>query len=102
MKVRNESALPYLLLGLGLGAMGGFLSALLAFKESRQYLRSEAAKSLEYLSVGGKKLRERAGELAQKGRELISQRCCQCGAPVDAMNGDGREEGVSEPSDPSR
>ncbi len=97
MNVKNESGFPYLLLGLGLGAVGGFLSALLALKESRQYLRSEGAKSLEYLTTGGKKLRERAEGIAQKARELISQRCCQCGAPVRTANVNGNEEKIAEP-----
>jgi gas vesicle protein len=97
MNVKNESGFPYLLLGLGLGAVGGFLSALLAFRESREYLRSEAAKGVEYLSTSGKKLRERAEGMAQKGRELISQRCCQCGSPVDPSTVNGKEEKIAEP-----
>ncbi len=97
MNLKNESGFPYLLLGVGLGAMGGFLSALLAFRESREYLRSEAAKSLEYLSVGGKKLRDKAEDIAQRGRELISQRCCQCGSPVHDPTVNGKEEKTTEP-----
>ena len=72
----NDSAkLPYLVIAAGLGAIGGALSALLARKESREYIRERGAKGLEYLNQTGAKLRESAEGLVVKGRELIGG-CC--------------------------
>jgi gas vesicle protein len=97
MNTNSESRFRYFWVGLGLGAISAVLSALLARKESREYLREQGAKSLEYLSAGGKKLRESAEGIAQKGRELMSQRCSHCGTPVDATTGDGNQEDKAEP-----
>ncbi len=96
MNTKNESGLSYFWVGLGLGAIGGFLSALLALKESRECLRNEGAQSLEYLSGGRKKLWERAEGLAQKGREFISHCCSRCGTAVH-RTGNGKDEESAEP-----
>ena len=97
INTKKESGFPYFWVGVGLGAIGGFLSALLALKESREYLRNEGAQSLEYLTAGRKKLWERAEDIAQKGRELISQCCSQCGAPVRSKTGNGTDEESAQP-----
>lgn len=97
MNTTSESRFRYFFAGMGLGAIGAVLSALLSRKESREYLREQGAKSLGYLSAGGKKLRESAEGIAQKGRELMSQRCSQCGTPVDITTGDGNQENKAEP-----
>ena len=39
MKTNGESKFSYLLIGLGLGAIGGLMAALLARKETRESLR---------------------------------------------------------------
>ena len=97
MNTTSESRFWYFFVGMGLGAIGAVLSAPLARKESRKYLREQGAKSLGYLSAGGKKLLESAEGIAQKGREIMSQRCSQCGAPVDVTTGDGNQEDKAEP-----
>ncbi len=97
MNIKHEPGFSYFWIGIGLGAIGGFLSALLALRESREYLRNEGAKSLQCLSAGGKKLRERAEGLAQKGGELISQRWCQCGTTVRNTTANGNEDKIAEP-----
>ncbi len=97
MSTKNESGFPYFWVGVGLGAIGGFLSVLLALKESREYLRSEAAQSLEYLTGSRKKLWERAEDIVQKGRELISQCCSQCGTAVRSRTGNGKDEESAQP-----
>jgi gas vesicle protein len=97
MNANGESRFRYFLIGMGLGATGAVLSALLARKESREYLREQGAKSLGYLSAGGKMLRESAEGIAQKGRELMSQRCSRCGTPIDVTTGNGSQEDKAEP-----
>jgi NAD-dependent DNA ligase len=97
MNTNRESRFRYLLVGLGLGAIGAILSALLARKETREYVREQGTKSFELLSAGRKKLLESAEGIAQKGRKLMSQHCSRCGAPADIATGDGKQEEKAEP-----
>lgn len=68
MKTTEPGKLSYLLLGIGLGALG---SVLLARKESRDLLRERSRKSLDYLNQQAAKLREAADEIAKRGKEFI-------------------------------
>ena len=97
MNTKHGSGFRYFWVGVGLGAIGGFLSALLALKESRESLRNEGAQSLEHLTTRRKKLWERAQDIAQKGRELISQCCSQCGTAVRSRTGNGKDEKSAQP-----
>ena len=60
MKTTESGKFSYLLLGIGLGAIG---SVLLARKETRDLLRERSKKSLEYLNQRAAKLRETAEEI---------------------------------------
>ena len=80
MTTNRESKLSYVLIGLGLGAIGGLMAALLARKETRELLRSCSSKTLDYLNKGGKKLREATEGIVEKGKELMSPRCCSVDA----------------------
>jgi gas vesicle protein len=71
MKTNGESKLPYLLVGLGLGAIAGLLSALLARKETREKVLERGTKSLDYLKEQGQRLRESSREAVKKGRNFI-------------------------------
>ena len=68
MKVTESGKFSYLLLGIGLGAVG---SVLLARKETRDLLRERSRKSLEYLNQRAAKLRETAEEIAKKGKDFV-------------------------------
>ena len=74
MRTRESGKLSYLFFGIGLGAVGGFISALLARKEMRNVVRERSAKSLEYVNQKAAKLREAADEIAKKGKEFIGPR----------------------------
>ena len=74
MRTRESGKLSYLFFGIGLGAVGGFISALLARKEMRNVVRERSRKSLDYVNQQAAKLREAADELAKKGKELIGPR----------------------------
>ena len=75
MKTNGESNFSYLLIGLGLGAIGGLMAALLARKETRESLRESSSKALDYLNQQGKKLRETTEGIVEKGKALVGQRC---------------------------
>ena len=72
MSTNGESKFFFLLIGLGLGAIGGLIAALLAREENREALREGGAKSLDYLNEQADKLRETTEALVEKGRDLMS------------------------------
>ena len=92
MKTNGESKFSYLLIGLGLGAIGGLMSALLARKETRELLRERSSKTLDYLNQQGKKLRETTEGIVEKGKELMSHRCCSVDATTEAEEQAYQEE----------
>ena len=71
MTTNGESKFSYLLIGLGLGAIGGLISAALARKDTRELLRERGNKSLDYLNQQAEKLRETADGIVKKGKEFI-------------------------------
>ena len=68
----GESKFSYLLIGLGLGAVGGLMAAILARKETRELIRERSGKSLDYLNQQAGKLRETADVIVQQGKKLIA------------------------------
>jgi gas vesicle protein len=76
MTTNGESKFSYLLIGLGLGAIGGLMAALLARQETRELLRERSRDSLDYLNQQAGKLRESADVIVKKGKELIGPHCC--------------------------
>ena len=80
MRTNGESKFSFLLIGLGLGAISGLMAALLARKETRDLLRERSTEALDYLSQKGKHLRETTEGIVDKGKELMSHRCCSVDA----------------------
>jgi gas vesicle protein len=72
MTTNGESKFSYLLVGLGLGAIGGFMAAILGRKETREVLRERGGKSLDYLNQQAGKLRETADVIVQQGKKLMA------------------------------
>jgi gas vesicle protein len=72
MSTNGESKFFFLLIGLGLGAIGGLIAALLAREENRQALREGGEKSLEYLNEQADKLRDTTEAIIEKGKDLMS------------------------------
>jgi hypothetical protein len=68
MTTNGESKFSYLLIGLGLGAIGGLMAAILVQKETREVLRE---RSRYYLNQQAGKLRETADVIVKKGKEFI-------------------------------
>jgi gas vesicle protein len=71
MKTREPSKFSYLLCGIGLGAIGGLISALLARKETRDLLRERGRKSLDYVNQQAAKLREAADEIGRRAKDFV-------------------------------
>jgi len=75
MITNGESKFSFLLIGLGLGAIGGLMAALLARKETRDLLRERSVEGLEYLNQKAGKLRESTDVIVKKGKEFIGPHC---------------------------
>jgi gas vesicle protein len=71
LTTNGESKFSSLLIGLGLGAIGGLMAAILARKEMRESLRERSINGLDYLNQQAGKLRESADAIAQQGKKLI-------------------------------
>jgi hypothetical protein len=56
------------------------MAVLLARKETRESLREHSRKTLGYLNQQGKRLRETTEGIVEKGKELVSHRCCSVDA----------------------
>ena len=74
MRTNGESKFSFLLIGLGLGAIGGLMAALLARKETRDLLR------------------ETTEGVVEKGKELVSQCCGSVDTTTAAREHDHKEE----------
>jgi gas vesicle protein len=74
MKTNREFKLPYLLAGIGLGAISGLLLAFRMNEDTRKHLRERTNKTREYLNQQAKKLRESAEAMVEKGKKIVSHR----------------------------
>ena len=83
MRTNGEFKFSFLVIGLGLGAIGGLMVALFARKETRDLLRERSTEALDYLSQKGKNLRDTTEGIVDKGRELMSHRCCSVDASAE-------------------
>ena len=86
MKTNGESRFSLLLIGLGLGAIGALVAALLARKETRQLLRERSTGALDYLSQQTNKLRATSEAIVEKGKELMSHGCCSGDAAAETQD----------------
>ena len=91
MRTNDDSKISFLLIGLGLVAIGGVIATLLARKETRESLRESSRKTLDYLNQQGQKLRETTEGIIEKGKELMSHRCCS-GDTTSEAHQEGRRE----------
>ena len=84
MRTNDESKFSFLLIGLGLGAIGGLMAALLARKETRDLVAERSRKAVDYLNQQAKKLCETSEGIVEKGKQLMSHRCCSVDATTEA------------------
>ena len=72
MTTNGKSKFSYLLIGLGLGAIGGLMAALLGRQETRELLRERSNKGLDYLNQQAGKLRESADVIVKTMNDFKS------------------------------
>ena len=72
MRTNGETKFSYLVVGLGLGAIGGLMAAILARKETREALIERSGRSLDFLNRQAGKLRETADVMVQQGKKLLA------------------------------
>jgi len=92
MRTDDDSKFSFLLIGLGLAAIGGLMAALLGRKETRELLRERSRKTVDYLNQQGKKLCETTEAIVEKGKELVSHGCCSGDAATAAQEQAYQEE----------
>jgi len=83
MRTTREAKFSFLLIGLGLAAIGALMAALLARKETRKSLRERSTEALDYLSQQTNKLRETSEVIVDKGQELLRHRCGSVDATME-------------------
>ena len=81
------SKVTYFLVGLGVGALVGILCTPQAGEETREFLSKKADETKDYAQRKARELRERAEDVVEGGKELVTRTKEQITAAVDA----GRE-----------
>ncbi len=71
MITKDKFRIPYLLVGVGLGAVAGLLLAPGAVEQMWKYLREQSHRGLDTLNKRAGKLRESAAAIAKNGKEFI-------------------------------
>ncbi len=80
----EQNRLSYFFLGLGLGVAVGLLFAPKSGAETRDLILSKADEGKEYLRRRTEDLRDSAGDLIEKGRNVVSQQKDQLNQAVEA------------------
>jgi gas vesicle protein len=78
------SKVSYFLVGLGIGAAVGILFAPKSGEETRDYLTSKADEGREYAQRKARELRERAEDLIERSKEIMSKQKDDISSAVDA------------------
>lgn len=78
------SKVSVFLVGLGIGALIGILFAPKSGEETRDYLSSKADEGRDYAQKKARELRERAEDLIERSKEIMSRQRDSISAAVDA------------------
>jgi len=78
------SKVSVFLVGLGIGALIGILFAPKSGEETRDYLTSKADEGRDYAQKKARELRERAEDLIERSKEIMSRQRESINAAVDA------------------
>lgn len=82
--MEDDNKLSYFFLGLGLGVAVGVLFAPKAGEETREFLRSKAGESADYVKRRGSELRDTASDAIDRGKEQLRRQKSNLGAAMDA------------------
>jgi gas vesicle protein len=87
MSDNGASKVSYFLVGLGVGALLGILFAPKSGKETREFLAQKAEEGRDYATRKAQELRERADDMVERGKEVVSRQKDQFASAIEA----GRE-----------
>ena len=82
--MEEESKFSYFFLGLGLGVAVGVLFAPKSGEETREYIRSKAGESADYVRRRGTDLRDAAEDAIDRGKETLRRQKDNLSAAVEA------------------
>jgi gas vesicle protein len=82
--MEDDSKFSYFFLGLGLGVAVGVLFAPKSGEETREYIRSKAGESADYVRRRGSDLREAAEDAIDRGKETLRRQKDNLSAAVEA------------------
>jgi gas vesicle protein len=80
----SGSKLTYFIAGLGIGVVFGLLFAPTSGEEARDYLTQRAEDGREYAQRKAQELRDRAGDLVERGKQVAKQSTESVSAAIDA------------------
>ena len=80
----DNKGLAYFFLGLGVGVAVGMIFAPVSGAEARGAIRTRALEGGEYLRRRSEEFRDSAGDVVQRGKELVNRQRDQLSAAVDA------------------
>lgn len=92
MAENGGSKIGYFLAGMGIGALIALLFAPRSGEETRAYLRDRVEEGVDEAKRRSRELRERAGEYAEKGKEILERQRGSVEAALDAGKQAYREE----------
>ncbi len=84
MSDNASSKFSFFLVGLGIGALVGILFAPKSGEETRDFLSSKADEGRDYAQKKARELRERADDLIQRGKDVMSKQKEAISSAVDA------------------
>ena len=84
MNEDTSSKITYFFCGLGLGAAVGLLFAPKSGAETRELILTKADEGKEFLLRQGAKIRDTAGDVLKKGKNLVSRKEDQISAAFEA------------------
>ena len=87
-----DSKVSYFLVGLGIGSLIGILLAPKSGEETREYLSQKASEGSDYAQKKARELRERAEDLVERGKEVLTQKKGQIASAVDVRRETYRRE----------
>lgn len=82
--MENTNKLSYFFLGLGIGVAAGVLFAPKSGEETRDFLKSKADESTDYLRRRSEDLKGSANDLVGRSKEAVLRQKDQLSAAVDA------------------
>ena len=101
MAEREGNSFLWFLAGLGVGAVVGVLYAPRSGEETRDVLLAKAQEGRDYVRNRAQEAREQAGDILERGRDVINQQKEQFRAAYEAGRQAYRETTTPDPGKPN-